>query len=249
MNRYKLPELNKLEKSRPYAHHYNDELPEPSEETIKGFKEALPLDKMLVPENIQDLLNDGYLPRENGWGVFPNGVGYAAVKTLMLGGTLEMTEWWYTWFNKEDLRYKIWYPGSHMQAGPGWSLEAIGPTVIYYVGISPLTPVSLGIEERFAKTKGITFNGKNGLQLPIDIAEGHRPLHSAIIHTVREIEGGVEYRSRFYLGINFVNGKPVTLLDEGTVTSPEKAATMFDHGAREMINLARILPELFAKYN
>jgi hypothetical protein len=239
MNRYKLPELNELEKSKPYAHHYNDELPEPSEETMKGFNEALPLDKMLAPENIQDLLNDGYLSGENGWGVFPNGVGYAAVKTIMFGGTLEMTEWWHTWFNKEDLRYKIWYPGSHMQAGPGWSLEAIGSTVIYYVGISPLTPVNLGIEERFTKTKGIAFNGKNGLQLPIDYSEGQRPL---------EIEGGIEYRSRFYLGINFVNGKPVSLLDEETVISPEKAATMFDHGAREMINLARILPELFAEY-
>jgi len=248
MNRYELPELSETEKSRPYADYYNHDLPEPSDETMKGYPEALSPDEMLAPENIQDLLNEGYLPGENGWGVFSNGVGYAAVRTVMTGGTLEMTKWWPTWFTKEDLRYKIWYPGSHMQVGRGWSLEAIGDTVIYYVGLSQITPASLGIEKRLAKIKGFSFNGKNGLQAPIHNTEEQRPMHSAIIHTVREIDEGVEYRSRFYLGMNFVNEKPVLFLDKGIPITPEKAAAMFDHGAREMVNLARIIPQLYAEY-
>lgn len=63
-------------------------------------------------------MEPGYLPRESGYCVLPNGVGYAAALTKMPGVTPQANNWWGPWHEQEDLRYKLWCP----EATSVWAL-------------------------------------------------------------------------------------------------------------------------------
>jgi hypothetical protein len=70
-----------------------------------------------------------------------------------------------------------------------------------------------------------------------------------VMHFIRRLPGGgLEYRSRFWIGIHFVNGKPVRLLPEGARVSEETAYGFAYHCAHEMATLGSILPSLYAQY-
>ncbi|MEH7414721.1 hypothetical protein V7266_05480 [Neobacillus drentensis] len=71
-------------------------------------------------------------------------------------------------------------------------------------------------------------------------------LNAVMTHFVREVEGGVELRSRFWIGYQIDENKnPVKVLPEG-VTIPELAPkSLINHCAKEFAHLAKILPSLF----
>ncbi len=66
-----------------------------------------------VPENIEEMLEKGYHPVENGYCSMPNGTGYVAINNVFPGVTVEMVKWWFAWHPLEDLRYRLWFPKGH----------------------------------------------------------------------------------------------------------------------------------------
>ena len=66
-------------------------------------------------------------------------------------------------------------------------------------------------------------------------------------HFVREIEGGIELRSRFWMGWNYVNGKDVKVLPDGMRYPDMAAMSLALHNVKEFTNLAAILPSLYAE--
>jgi len=70
--------------------------------------------EILKWENRLELNNQGYQKVENGYCRLEDGSGYVAVKTFFPNCTAEMLDWWFVWAQqKENIRYKIWYPGAH----------------------------------------------------------------------------------------------------------------------------------------
>ena len=102
--------LTPEELKKPYAKYFDEPYPEVPSRVTEQMAEPLDPALALSIHNRNDLLNPGYLPREVGWCVMPDGSGYIASLTQMPGVTLEMLEWWFAWHGIESLRYKIWDP-------------------------------------------------------------------------------------------------------------------------------------------
>ena len=66
-------------------------------------------------------------------------------------------------------------------------------------------------------------------------------------HFVREIEVGIELRSRFWIGYGLVNGKIVKLIPDDIRIPLEVPRGLFAHNLKEFGHLAAILPSLYAE--
>lgn len=73
------------------------------------------------------MLNTGYEEIENGYGVLPNGVGFAAINIKQTGRTDEKVKFYREEFAKEgNLFYKAWYPGAHLVHLTNGAVENFG---------------------------------------------------------------------------------------------------------------------------
>lgn len=66
-------------------------------------------------------------------------------------------------------------------------------------------------------------------------------------HFVREIEGGIELRSRFWMGWNYENGRDVKKIEDGDRYPDFAVMGLAIHNVKEFTNLAAILPSLYAE--
>lgn len=229
----------------------------------------------LLFENINDLLNPGYLPLENGYAYFSDGSLFVAVLTKMPSITGEMIDWWFWWNPQNPLRYKIMYPQAHFGTGLGIDIQTflkksgtyhkrLWNTTTYPVedigaGKNHFTmhfvpPEKFGFDTSQFKNAnvatvicGITGSVKNKLKQ-----------HAFMCQFVRRINNGVEIRSRCWIGHTIlVNGiKEQSILNQlvnkkiikKRIISREIGQTYCMHCAQEYSNLAEILPELYSTY-
>ena len=83
-------------------------------------------------------------------------------------------------------------------------------------------------------------------------ANGHGPtpgegVAAIMTHMVREIEGGIELRSRFWIGYGLVDGQVVKLIPDGMRVPLEAPMGLFAHNLKEFGHLASILPDVYAE--
>lgn len=244
-----LPPLTAEELSRPYAAWYWKGAAEPDAETAALIVEGRPLavSDVLRPEDINRLMEPGYLPGEMGYCVLPDGTGYAAVRTGMPGISPEMLGWWTQWHEQEDLRYKLWCPGSHEAVGPFWMRENVGMGMEDIFCVQYHTPESFGFDmSRFGQNGNMMLAfGANGMSCPVGAAA--RPLPVTVMHFVRPLPGGLELRSRFWLGLHIRDGRAARYLLEHPVEEA-RACGFAWHCACEMATLRRMLPTLYSEY-
>ncbi|HWR45500.1 DAPG hydrolase family protein [Sporomusa sp.] len=267
-----LKELTPEEKEKPYSKYYYMEPAKPYPEMYELIQPGKPMDsaKALLIENLNDLLNPGYMEVETGYCVLPNGAGYVAVNTKMPGVTVDMINWWYSWHSLEDLRYKIWWPQGHFgisisEEDRNTVLDPNTPMTLKFQGIthhviedagggvekiaiSFLTPEDFGFDmDRFKSPNVGTLVAANGLAVRADAPPGAPKIPAAMCHFIREIEGGIEYRTRFWLGYQIIDKKPKLLLPPG-IRVPEIAPFgLAYHNIHEYANLRALLPKLYAE--
>lgn len=269
-----LPDLFEAEKENPCAvYYYRKTAPLPAA-LLKAIDDG-PIDPAdaLSFKNINRLCDPGYLPAETGYCVMPDHVRYTAVLTDMPGVTGAMIDWWFCWHALDPLRYKIWYPGSHMsnsvkdrerledaslpyreryRNNPQYPVEdiGIGPDIL---SITFVPPRDFGFDEsRFGEARVAT------VICGIVGSVTKKVRHTRMCHFVRETKAGVEMRSRFWIGGNL---KPDWLSERSPVTRlmnrpilrklmvpRDTARRMALHCAQEYTNLATLLPELYRVY-
>ena len=257
----KRPELTAAERALPYAKFYDLPITPIPEEKLAVLA-AGPIDPSLALkiEDRNDLFKPGYLPCEIGYCVMPNGTGFLANRTEMPGVTPEMFEWWFAWHSLEDLRYRIWDPEDHYYARQQmrektldqslpmrertWGtvhhvLEDIGPGPDELV-LEFRYPHELGYEEEKVGTDACAA---------LICANGHGPVPgqgvaAIMTHFVREIPGGIELRSRFWIGYGLVDGRLVKLVPDGVSVPEEVPMGLFAHNLKEFGHLAAILPQV-----
>lgn len=256
--------LTEEEKKLSYAKYYD--LPmTPIPEDKLAILAAGPLseEQMLPIEERGKLFDEGYFETEAGYGVFENGTAYVANCTQMPGVTPEMFEWWFAWHGLEDMRYRIWDPEDHYyarQQNRERALDASLPMrertwetvheVLEDIGPGPdklilefRDPAVMGYDREKVGSKYcasmMTANG-----------HGSKPgegVAAVMTHMIRKTADGVELRSRFWIGYQIVDGKPVKLVPDGVKVPVEVPKGLFAHNIKEFTHLAAILPQLYAE--
>lgn len=260
-------ELNALEKSRPYAKYYYAEMAKPDPARFDVLEKPIATEAALLPENLNDLLLPGYLETESGYCQLENGSVFVANKTDMPGVSIDMVNWWFAWHALEDLRYMLWHPGAHYavqvdEESRKKILDPATPMTAKFQGITHhvredtghveditirfLTPADYGFDmQRFPTDGSVTLVAANGTSKPVG-APADAPMAPAMMcHFIRQTETGVEFRTRFWMGWQVVDQKPVCLLPEGVRIPVEAGVALLRHNIEEYTNLAHFLPRIY----
>lgn len=258
------PELTSEERKYSYSKYYDLPLAQIPVEKLQVLAQG-PMDpsKALKIEDRNDLFKPGYLEIEVGYCVMENGTGYLANLTFMPGVTKEMFEWWFAWHSLEDLRYRIWDPEDHFYARNLNREKVFDATLPMRERTWGTTHDVLEDIGPGADTLIIEFKYPDELGYDIDkvgskycasmmAANGHGPVPgqgvaAVMTHMIREVEGGVELRSRFWIGYQIINGQPVKVLPEGVRVPDIAPKGLFAHNLKEFTHLAYILPLVYAE--
>lgn len=263
-------ELSLDEKSKPYAKYYDLQPAAPDADSLNMIQPGKPMDpgKALPIEAINNLLNPGYLEVETGYCVLPNGAGYVAVNTKMPGVTTDMVNWWFAWHSLEDLRYKIWWPTGHFAISISdedrmkvldpnrpitQKFQGITHHVVEDIGVGPedifisfQTPEDMGFDmNRFKSPNVATIVAATGLSKSVGAPADMPQAPAVMCHFVREIPGGVEFRSRFWMGYHIIDKKPKLLLPPGFKVPEIAPFSLAMHNVLEYSNLRAILPKIY----
>jgi hypothetical protein len=259
-------QLTKAELAKPYARYFDQPMT-PAPREIYDFLARGPINPAdaLPFARRNDILKGGYLPAERGWCVMPDGSAFVAGLTKMPGVTAEMIAWWFAWHGLEDLRYMIWDPDDHYGihvkkedlerrlnymlslTERNWGTtdvvnEDIGDGAVE-LSIAFMSPADFGYDmELFKKEKVlVAVNAASGSPV-----FGDKPVIS-FSHVARAIPGGIELRSRFWLGWTVIDRKPYRAAEVPTQVFEKIARGLVYHCPKEYHNLAAILPAVFAE--
>lgn len=259
--------------SQPYAKYWQPnmgELPEGAKDAVAKGAQATHMGFEF--QELNQLLEAGYLPLENGYTYLDSGQLFVAAHTPMPGVSGKMIDWWFGWHGEESERYRLWHPQAHLRVNPKVSYESnsdlsckeryvgnvsyvdeyIGPK-IHRLAIQFYSPEEFGFRTSEFEQAGIEtiICARVGIpNLPINFAY--------LVHAIRRTEQGCEMRSRFWLGkLEFreaLSGLPLSWVTKIPVLSkfalsPRLGQEMLVHCAMEMRHLAGFLPDLYRDYN
>ncbi len=268
---WKKNELTGEEKTRPEARYYYDALAAPDPENLRMMESPCDPSKILWPERINDLLNPGYLEIETGWCQMPNGGGFIANLTRMPGVTAKMAYWWWTWFTLTNLRYKIWYRPSHLGhfISPERRKIILDPKsripedtvwgathhAVEDIGMGPeiidihfKSPEEMGFDmSRFHPPNVSGLIGGYGDEMMMLVPGAPRGC-AVMCHILRDVPGGVEWRTRFWMGYRLQNRKTDFCVPPGVQVPAEAIRGLAIHNVMEFSNFAVMLPKVYKEF-
>ena len=269
-NKPKLAPLTPEEQSSAYVNYYRD--PMPPDPVHLAMMDA-PCDPSLAmyPEQMNELLNPGDLQVEVGWCNLTNGAGFIANRNVYKSVTAEMIDWWFAWHPLEDLRYRIWYPPQH--AGIALSPESrkriLNPDVpipeknwgvthhvtedcncgMENIDITFLSPRDFGFDmNRWKEPYVSAFVGGFGWSTPAKKTDHPIKAPSLMCHIFRQASGGLEHRTRFWMGYRMSGSKPELALPPGIAVPEAAVQGLARHNVHEFSNLAVLLPEIYGEF-
>ncbi len=211
------------------------------------------------------LFDKGYLTDEKGLFETEDGGIIVANNTFFEGSTGAMLQWWFGWHGIDPLRYACWDCYDHYGLDisfedmakikdPNTSIPekcydvthvvteslVIGeaPTILY---IHFRNPKAMGYQAERIFTDECSFLVTANVE--IKTPAGLLPV--VMTHIARDVEGGCELRSRFWMGYNIINGKAEYLMPGGVAFPKAPAEQLLGHNFQEFTNLAKILPSIY----
>jgi hypothetical protein len=136
------------------------------------------------------------------------------------------------------VKEKIYGRTDHVKEDVGTGLEDI---FIFFCH-----PAEIGFDmDRFNAPNAAAVYGGHGLDTPVGAEPWAIRAPAIMCHFIREIPGGIEFRSRFWMGYTLIDRKPVFMLPSG-VKVPEAAVQgLAEHNVREYTNLRNLLPGIY----
>ncbi len=256
---------------KPYAKYFNGDL-WLHDEVLPAL--AAPMDpaQALAPEEINRLLDPGYLPGETGYCVLPDGSAYVASKVPFKGVPIEAFRWWWWWHSVESERYTLWYPHNHVSAeradrdkltAPGLSdedryvpsthkvVEYIGPRLVE-IYIDFVDPSEMGLDMARARQQGVV-HGCAWVRLQKPDLRFVRMAHLA-----RPTADGFELRSRYWIARDLrlttpfgripVPARALSGLKGSTKRLMSAAYEQLLHDQIEFTHLSTFLAEIHAEF-
>jgi hypothetical protein len=264
--------LAAYEEALPYSKYYHREMATPNPRLMAELaKGPMDPDKALPLSETNQLLDPGYHEVETGYCIDREGLGYIAVNNVFPGCTVDMLRWWMVWHaSGGNLRYRIWCPTRHRAvaiadqdrrriADPNVPLAEKYTNVDHFV-VEDTGGGDENLLIRFKKVCDMGFDMdkyKNSPTKEILGGYGTSEFRGAqagfkapaiMFHTIREIEGGVEFRTRFWMGARIVEGKPLNVTPPFVKIPIEAPMGLAFHNVVEFSNLASFLPEIYAEY-
>ncbi len=258
--------VTEQDRMKSYFKYYDVEMvpaaPERYEEVLKG---PIRPDQALKFQDRNRLFEPGYLEKEVGYCVMPDGSGYVANLTFMPGVTVEMFDWWFAWHGLDNLRYTVWNHFDHYKAESMQKQRALDPDLTtrekyWNTTHHVVEDIGLGAEGLFINFK---YPGDLGFDMSkvgteacgtIVCARGYgegQPPFSGVdtimCHFIREVEGGVELRTRFWMGWSVKNSKEYLDIPEGMRMAEIAPKCLLLHNIKEFTNLAALLPKIYAE--
>lgn len=270
LERYKLTEA---EKAKPYSKYFYKDLASWDPEHMAKMDKPIDPALALPIERISDLLNPGDLDCEVGWCIMPDGSGFIANHRVWPGVTVEMIQWWFAWHALEDLRYKIWFPAGHygisvseetrrkitdpkvplVEKVTGVTHHVVescdGPTENIFIDFLKPEEMGFDMSRYHAPNVGCVCGGHGVSQMinpPLGLPNFKGS--AAMVHFFREVEGGIEQRTRFWIGKKFLNGSPIHTLPGGVKIPPYPVAGLARHNVKEFANLQSFLPQIYSEH-
>ncbi len=262
--------LDPEDQSKTYAKYYRDPVPPEPAHLAMMDTPCDPL-KAICPEQMNDLLNPGDLQVEVGWCNLPNGAGFIANRNVYKIVTAEMINWWFAWHPLEDLRYRIWYPPQHagISLSPASRDRILDRSIpipeknwgvthhvtedcdcgMENIDITFQSPGDFGFDmTRWKEPYVSTFVGGFGWSSPANKSDRAIKAPSLMCHIFRQIPGGLEQRTRFWMGYRMFQGKPELMLPPGASVPLFAVQGLARHNVREFSNLGVLLPEIYAEF-
>lgn len=264
-----LPLLDSEDQSKAYAKYYRD--PAPPDVRHLAMMDA-PCDPLqaIYPEQMNDLLNPGDLQVEIGWCTLPNGAGFMANRNVYRDVTAEMIDWWFAWHPLDGLRYRIWYPPQHagIAVSPESRERILSASIpiheknwgvthhvtedcncgMEHIDITFQSPRDFGFDmTRWKEPYVSTFVGGFGWSSPAVKTDRFVKAPSLMCHIFRQTPGGLEHRTRFWMGYLMSQGKPQLALPPGVSVPAVAVQGLARHNVREFSNLSVLLPEIYAE--
>lgn len=249
-DRRKLPRLSAEEEKLDYSKfYYQGRCTVPDEELVKvapgnGMDPAL----AVTPENIERVLTTERYRVSSGYCVLDNGIGYGCSTSYLPKVTLHMFEWYKKWKVGGNLRYKIWYPGSHIWETATCACEDIGCGPELFQTVSPVTWQETGflhdprdIDPAFA---GI-FGGNAVIRKAGENQEDNPSRAMCMLHYVIKENTGIRFLTNFYIGGHLKDGVLVKQHDTDYGLCLELTRRMAHHALYERRNMNVFLPEVF----
>lgn len=254
--------ITEEEKKLPYAKYFYREMaPIPEEKVRIAEGEALAHSDALPFEKRNDFISGKDAGNEMGFCIMENGTAYVANATFMPGVTPAMFDWWFGWHCVgDDLRYKIWDKEDHYHARadkPDYVLDPSVPDSQKTWGVNHQIKedIGLGPEEIFLQFKCPSDLGydlsqvgtENCAAMVCAVGKGNTP--ALMTHICNEVDGGIVFRSRFWIGYGLVNGELLKVLPDD-VTIPEAVPrALYSHNIKEYSNLASFLADIYKEEN
>jgi hypothetical protein len=265
-----LPPLTAEESARPFAKYYRDPVSADPEHLAKMDQPCDPA-KALYPEQMNDLLNPGYLDVEIGWCNLPNGAGFIANCYQYKGVTAEMIDWWFCWHTLEDLRYRLWYPPQHagIMISPETRKRMLDPNIpireknwgathhvtencncgMENIDINFLSPKDFGFDmTRWKEPYVSTFAGGFGWACAVNKTDESITAPALMCHIFRPVPAGLEHRTRFWMGYRLSNGKPELTLPPGVSVPAAAVQGLARHNVMEFKNFGAFLAEIYKEF-
>lgn len=256
------PELSTNEKKFTYSKYFDFPMTPIPQEKL-DILEAGPIapEKMLKITERAKLFEPGYLDAETGYGVMEDGTGYVANMTFMPGVTTEMLEWWFAWHSLEDARYKIWNPEGHYYARTQDEKKAMSHNMpmrerTWGTSRDVKTDMGNGPEDLVIEFKMPSEMGYDEAMIGTDAcstlmcanvhgAEAGQRLPMVMTLMAREVEGGIEVRTRIWMGYQLLWGMTMKQLAKGESIPEEEVKGLFLQNVKKYNHLATILPLVY----
>lgn len=256
------PELTTNEKKFTYAKYFTyptEAFPAEKQGILDGG--SLSDDQMMKITERKNLMEPGYQEVETGYGVMSDGTGYVANMTFMPGVTTEMLEWWFAWHSLEDCRYKIWNPEGHYYA----RTQDMQKTMSHNMPMRERTwgttrdvkadmgngpedlviefkqPSEMGFDEELIGTKECSTMMCANIHGPM-AGEG---MPMVMVMAAREVEGGLEVRTRIWLGYSLLWGMTMKQIAKGDSVCEAQVKGLFYQNVKKYDRLATILPMIY----
>jgi hypothetical protein len=265
------PALTEAERARPFAKYYDERIDPPDPAHFARMSRPCDPARALPPEHMNDLLDPGELDVEIGWCVMPNGTGFIANRMLYPDVTAEMIDWWFAWHPLEDLRYRIWYPPQHagIMLSPAGRARILDPNVpiaeknwgvVHHVtencdngmdniDIRFMSPQQFGFDmSRWKKPYVAAFAGGEGWAVSVDKTDEAITAPALMCHIFRETPGGLEHRTRFWMGYRMSQGRPESTLPPGVSVPVEAIQGLARHNVKEFTRFGTFLPRIHAEF-